>query len=159
VFPCPSYYAAKLAAVGKVALGGRTSRSIVDSPNVLRAPTAPYRIGVPYWEPGDGLIELPVQVTRIGRLPVIGTALTLAGSTGARLLARLCVGAPLVNLELHGIDLLDTTDGLSALRGHQPDVSVSLRSKLDALRSFFAVLRTAGYEGVTLQTATARLFA
>ena len=48
VFPCPAYFAAKAAAIGAIALRGRKSRSVVDTPKVLLAPTRPYRIGKPY---------------------------------------------------------------------------------------------------------------
>ena len=43
------------------------------------------------------------------RLPFIGTYVTLWGPSVARWLARGCVGEPLVNLELHGIDVLDAS--------------------------------------------------
>lgn len=150
VFPCPSYYAAKTAAIGAIALRGRQSRSIVDTPAVLLAPTRPYRIGRPYWRKGESIRELPVQVTRGARLPFIGTSVTLGGPRFARVLARMCVGEPLVNLELHGIDVLDAADGLEALRPHQPDVRVPKERKLEALSAVFAELGRAGYEFVTL---------
>ena len=159
VFPCPAYWAAKAAAIGLIALRGRTSRSIVDTPSVLTAPTRPYRIGRPYWKRGTGLLELPVQVTRGPRLPFFGTSLTLWGPAFARRLARMCVGAPLVNLELHGIDVLDAADGLEALRPHQVDVRVPCDRKLDALRAAVSELRRAGYSFVTLQDAAARVTA
>lgn len=158
VFPCPLYFAAKAAALARIAAAGRTSHSVVDTPNVLKAPVSPYRIGKPYWTQGTGLIELPVQVTRGARLPFIGTSITLAGVTGAKLLARMCVGMPLVNLELHGIDLLDASDGLDALTPYQPDVRVRVQSKLEALRAVFEVFRYAGYEAVTLADAAQRMF-
>lgn len=153
VFPCPPYYAAKAAAIGGIALRGRESRSIVDNPAVLLAPTRPYRVGRPYWRRGQGLRELPVQVTRGARLPFFGTSITLGGPRFARFLARMCVGEPLVNLELHGIDVLDAADGLEALRPHQPDVRVPKERKLDALSAVFAELGAAGYEFVTLREA------
>jgi peptidoglycan/xylan/chitin deacetylase (PgdA/CDA1 family) len=153
VFPCPPYYAAKAAAIGLIAVRGRESRSIVDNPSVLRAPTRPYFVGTPYWTRGSGLLELPVQVTRGARLPFFGTSITMAGPSGARLLARMCVGEPLVNLELHGIDVLDEADGLEALRPHQPDVRVPTKRKLDALAAVVEVLRSAGYSFVTLREA------
>lgn len=155
VFPCPAYFAAKTAAIAAIAARGRTSRSIVDSPNVLLAPTRPYRVGKPYWKRGDGLVEIPVQVTRVMRVPFIGTSVTLAGPSRARLLARMCVGEPLVNLELHGIDVLDLEDGLEALRPHQPDVRVPHARKLDALLAVIQVLRDAGYSFVTMRDAAA----
>src|SRR5437899_418459 len=73
---------------------GRPSRSIVDTPAVLTAPTRPYRVGRPYWKRGTGLLELPVQVTRTLRLPYIGTFLMLRGVTGARFLTKGVLGEP-----------------------------------------------------------------
>ena len=155
VFPCPAYYAAKTAAIGAIALRGRKSRSIVDTPNVLRAPMRPYRVGRPYWKRGDGVLEIPVQVTRGLRLPFIGTSVTLAGPSRARLLAKMCIGEPLVNLELHGIDVLDAADGLEALRPHQPDVRVDAKRKIDAILAAVEELRRAGYTFVTMREAAA----
>ncbi len=157
VFPCPQYWAAKAAAIGLITLRGRRSRSIVDTPAVLRAPTRPYRIGRPYWKRGRGLLELPVQVTRGLRLPFFGTSVTLGGPVLARGLARMCVGEPLVNLELHGIDVLDAADGLEALRPHQVDVRVARDRKIEALRAAVSELRGAGYAFVTLAEAARRI--
>lgn len=68
----------------------------------------------------------------------------------------MCVGEPLVNLELHGIDVLDAADGLEALRPHQPDVRVAKERKLESLHAAIEVLRRAGYSFVTLgEAATA----
>jgi hypothetical protein len=153
VFPCPAYYGAKTATIGGLALAGRPSRSVVDSPAVLLAPTTPYRIGKPYWRRGKGMLELPVQVTRGLRLPFIGTTVTLAGPTRARWLAQMCVGDPFINLELHGIDVLDASDGLEALRPHQPDVRVKTAEKLASLHAVFDLLRKAGYAFVTMREA------
>lgn len=155
VFPCPAYWAAKATAIGLIRLRGRTSRSIVDTPNVLRAPTQPYRTGRPYWRSGSGVLEIPVQVTRGPRLPFIGTSVTLAGPTRARWLAKACVGEPLVNLELHGIDVLDASDGLEALRPHQVDVRVPRERKIDSILAACDELRGAGYAFVTMREAAA----
>lgn len=157
VFPCPTYWAAKAAAIGVITLKGRSSHSVIDTPKVLRAPTRPYRVGRPYWKRGRGLVELPIQVTRGARLPFIGTSLTLAGPKAASLLAKMCVGEPFVNLELHGIDVLDEGDGLSALKKHQPDVRVPQARKLEALSAAIEVFRKAGYSFVRLDEAAARL--
>ena len=122
---------------------------------MLLAPTRPYRVGKPYWRRGDGLLEIPVQVTRGLRLPFIGTSVTLAGPSRARLLAKMCIGEPLVNLELHGIDVLDAADGLEALRPHQHDVRVTHERKLEALLAATTELRRAGYTFVTMREAAA----
>jgi peptidoglycan/xylan/chitin deacetylase (PgdA/CDA1 family) len=157
VFPCPAYWAAKAAAITLIAARGRRSRSIVDHPVVLAAPTRPYRIGRPYWRRGEGLLELPVQVTRGARLPFIGTYVTLGGPRLARLMARMCVGEPLVNLELHGIDVLDANDGIEALRSHESNVHVPWARKVEALHAVVDVLREAGYTFVTLAEAAEQL--
>ena len=151
VFPCPAYWFAKTLAIVLIALRGRKSRSIIDTPAVLVSPTTPYRIGRPYWRTGDdGLLELPVQVTRGLRLPFYGSPITLLGPRVARWLARACAGEVLVNLELHGIDVLDAADGLQALAPHQFDVRVSSGRKLAALKAVVEELRAAGHTFVTL---------
>jgi hypothetical protein len=153
VFPCPLYWAAKAAVIGWIRARGRTSRSIVDSPAVLTAPVEPYRVGTPYYRRGDGILEFPIQVTRGPRIHFIGTTVTLAGPSGARWLSKMCLGSPLINLELHGIDVLDAADGLESLRPHQHDVRISAERKLEALHAVFDVVRRAGYSFVTLSEA------
>jgi peptidoglycan/xylan/chitin deacetylase (PgdA/CDA1 family) len=157
VFPCPPYYLAKLAAIGLGSLRGRASSSLIDSPRVLGAPRRPYRVGTPYWRAGAGLLELPIQVTPFLRLPFIGTSLTLAGPKLAHWLARSLVGEPLINLELHGVDLLDQHDGLEQLAALQVDLRVPLAQKKQTLAVVVETLRGAGYEMVTLSEAARRL--
>ena len=157
VFPCPPYYAAKAARLLQMKLTGQVSRAILDSPRVLRAPTTPYRVGEPYWTTGTGLLELPIQVAGPLRMPFIGTTLSLLGPSGARLLARSLIGAPFVNLELHGLDFLEARDVPPALQSAQPDLRVPLARKLDALAAVLELLRKHGYAAVRLDEA-ARAF-
>ncbi|HWO09050.1 MAG TPA: polysaccharide deacetylase family protein [Polyangiaceae bacterium] len=159
VFPCPYYYGAKAALILAKRLVGRRSSSIVSSPGVLAAPLAPYRVGEPYYRAGSGLLELPIQVTPRLRLPFFGTALTGLGPPLARRLARSLVGLELVNLELHGIDLLDVDDGLGALAPHQPDVRLPLERKWATFVAVIAELRAAGYAFVRLDEAARALAA
>ncbi|MCE7890001.1 MAG: polysaccharide deacetylase [Sorangiineae bacterium PRO1] len=156
VFPCPPYYLAKAVKLGGIRLRGRSSRSVLDRPSVLAAPTRPYRVGKPYWKRGGGLLELPIQVTRGPRLPFIGTTLTLAGAARARWLTRLVLGEPLVNLELHGIDVLDAGDDLGALGPHQVDVRVRVADKLAALGAVVETLKAAGSSFTRLDEAARR---
>ena len=154
VFPCPAYKGAKDLAISLYALTGRPSRSVIDTPAVLLSPTRPYRVGRPYWRRGSGLLELPIQVTRRLRLPYIGTSIMLAGPERARLLTRGVVGEPLVNLELHGIDVLDEHDeGLAPLRDRQRDVRVPVVRKEASLAAVVDTLRSEGYSFVTLDEA------
>lgn len=157
VFPCPAYMAVKDAAIAAYGLLGRPSRSVVDTPAVLTAPTRPYRIGTPYWRPGKGLLELPIQVTRGLRLPYIGTSLMLAGPDRSRWLTRGVIGEPLVNLELHGIDVLDAEDGLEQLAASQRDLRVPRSQKEATLGAIVEQLRAAGYTFVTLDEAAEQM--
>ncbi|HTM44095.1 MAG TPA: polysaccharide deacetylase family protein [Polyangiaceae bacterium] len=153
VFPCPPYYLAKALAMVLIRLRRRTSHSILDVPQVLLAPRQPYRVGTPYWKRGAGMVEMPMQVTRWLRLPYIGTTLTLFGPTKTRWLTQGVTHSPFVNLELHGIDVLAAQDGLNALVPHQPDVRVTLQSKLDSLSEAISGLKKAGYSFVRLDEA------
>jgi len=155
VFPCPAYFAAKLAALSAHRLRGRASRSIVDSPTVLVAPRTPYRMGSPYFRRGRGLLELPIQVTPGLRLPVIGTALTLAGPALAGWLLRQVAREPFVNLELHGIDLLEAGDAPPGLARYQPDLRIPLAKKRAVLTSVVELLRSRGFRFVRLDQAAA----
>lgn len=157
VFPCPPYYAAKVGAIWLKRLLGKRSASIIDDPRVLSAPTEPYRVGVPYWRRGQGILEFPIQTTPGLRLPFIGTTINLFGPRRARWLTRQIIGVPFVNLELHGIDLLDRFDHLQALAPYQPDLKVALHQKLAALNATLQVLKEAGYAFTTLAAAAERL--
>jgi peptidoglycan/xylan/chitin deacetylase (PgdA/CDA1 family) len=154
VFPCPAYWGAKTAMIGWIRARGRESHSIVDTPAVLTAPADPYRVGQPYWTRGRGagaMVELPIGVTRGARLPYIGTSVMAGGARVARLLTRQIVGRPLVNLELHGADLLGAReDGLEGLAAHQRDLAVPVESKTRVLRAVIEQLQRDGYRFVTL---------
>jgi hypothetical protein len=158
VFPCAPYLLARSAVLAWMRLRRRPSASIAGDPGVALAPTWPYPPGIPYWKAGgaDPFLELPIQVTPGLRLPVIGTALTLAPASVALGLLRSCVGQPLINLELHGIDVLGEGDGLDALRGRQPDVRIHPAAKLDRLAEAIELLRRAGYRFVALGEAARR---
>lgn len=150
VFPCPSYYAAKACAIGLKRLLGRRSSSVLDDPRVLGAPTAPYRVGRPYWTRGVGVLELPIQTTPGLRLPYIGTSVMGFGPSFARLLTAQLLGLPFVNLELHGVDFLGADDGVQALAAHQYDLRVPVSRKLEALDGALDRLVSEGYRVRTL---------
>ncbi|HET7541988.1 MAG TPA: polysaccharide deacetylase family protein [Polyangiaceae bacterium] len=153
VFPCPGYYAAKAASLLGMKALGRVSKSILDTPAMLRAPSVPYRTGSPYWARGTGLLELPIQVVGPLRLPFIGTSLALLGPSGARLLTHRLKGVPFVNLELHGLDFLEAHEVPRALRRVQPDLRVPLARKLQVFDTVLDTLRSQGYSAVRLDEA------
>jgi hypothetical protein len=80
----------------------------------------------------------------------------MAGPSRARVLTRMCLGEPLINLELHGIDVLDASDGLEDLRPHQGDVRVPLGRKLETFHAVFDLLKESGYAFTTLAEAASR---
>jgi hypothetical protein len=160
VFPCPAYWGAKTAMIGLIRAMGRRSHSVVDTPAVLTAPADPYRVGEPYWTRGarDGaMVELPIGVTRGPRLPYIGTSVMSGGPVVASALTKMIVGRPLVNLEMHGLDLLGAReDGLESLAKHQRDLAVSVERKEQTLRAVVGQLQREGYRFVTLMDAASR---
>jgi hypothetical protein len=62
-----------------------------------------------------------------------------------------------VNLELHGIDVLDAADGFPELAGHQVDATIPHARKLESLIAVVDLLRARGYSFVRLDEA-ARAF-
>jgi peptidoglycan-N-acetylglucosamine deacetylase len=157
VFPCPTYYGLKVAAIWGKRLLGRKSASVIDSPMVLTAPAGPYRIGEPYWKQGEGLTELPIQTTPGLRVPYIGTFLTWWGPRFASWATRRVSTLPFVNLELHGIDVLDRNDGLEALAPYQFDVRIPVAQKLATLSGVVNQLKAAGYSFCRLDEAALRV--
>ena len=141
-------------AIGVKRLFGKRSQSIVDTPRMLAAPREAYRVGQPYWRIArggqGGVLELPIQTTRVLRLPFIGTSLTLAGPLGARWLTQGVLGDPIVHLELHGIDVLDASDGLEALSPVQYDVRIPSARKLACLDAAVEALQGSDYRFCTL---------
>ena len=72
-------------------------------------------------------------------------------------MARGLVGRAFINLELHGVDLLDRHDHLEALAAHQLDLRLPLERKWAVLGAIVEELRGAGYEFVRLDEAARQL--
>lgn len=151
VFSSPAYYAAKGAVMGAMALFGRPSGSDMTHPAALRAPLDPYRPRrADFSRAGRGedalpLWEFPIGVTPVGRLPVIGTTVCALPPAGATALCRWYRrGRAALQLELHGIDLLDDRDDAvtPALALRQRDTRRPWRSKREALVAFLREMQT-----------------
>lgn len=162
VFPSPIYLAAKASVLAWMRLRGRSSASILDTPAVLLSPRGPYRPGARWYRSASTggrarrFVELPIQVTPVVGLPVIGTSV---GRIGGRVLARACAGSPFVNLELHGMDFVDAADvAPHPLARLQPELRAPLGRRIDRLGAFVAELRGRGFAFTTLAEA-ARHFA
>jgi hypothetical protein len=139
IFPAPGYYAAKAAVMGAMAVAGRQSGAILTSPLALLAPADPYRPSprAP-WRRGQAtLVELPIAVTPISRVPVIGTSVLLAPARLRRQLIRAMRRRPHFCFELHGIDLADADeDGIPGdLVARQPELRAPLSRKRAAFEA------------------------
>jgi hypothetical protein len=136
IFPAPAYYAAKAAVMGAMVVAGRSSGAILTSPLplALLAPANPYRPSPSApWRRGQAtLVELPIAVTPVARLPVIGTSVLLAPEKIRRSLIRAMQRR---RFELHGIDLTDADeDGIpGVLVDREPALRASLSRKRLAL--------------------------
>jgi len=156
-FPALPYYAAKAAVLGMQRLRGRRSVSQLDSPRVLAAPLLPYRPDAeePYARGGGAIPELPITVEPLTRFPFIGTFAATLPAAFVFGMYRKIARQPFFNLELHGADLIDESDGTgSALSAAQRDLRVPARQKLARLGE---LLRRIGrdYQVVTLLRASA----
>lgn len=136
LLPSPIYYAAKLAMIGWMALQGEASRAHARGWQSFLGPTRPHFMA------DCGLWEVPVSVSPVLRLPMVGTF--VLGKRGA-LLRREAETCRYLHLELHGIDLADADeDGYdAALRRRQPELRGALAERLARLRGLLTARRGA----------------
>jgi peptidoglycan/xylan/chitin deacetylase (PgdA/CDA1 family) len=159
VFPAAPYYAAKATVMGALALVGRPSRSVLDSPRVLLAPRTPYRPdpAQPYKRGRGAVLELPMTVTPGVRFPLIGTFAATLPLPAVRAAWATCRGDAFFNFELHAVDVLDATDGIPPeLVRQQRDLRVSATRKMERLETLFRWLKDER-DVVTLRAAAERL--
>lgn len=132
--PSPPYYLARAAAIRGYAALGRPSQSLTGELSAFTGPQEPHRI--------DGILELPMAVEPLSRVPFFGTSVALFPKIVARTIAgRLIKKRTYVNFEMHAIDLLDASDTPSDVGRAQPDLRVSARKKIAAFREVFRVFR------------------
>lgn len=152
VLPSPPYYFAKAGVMAAMRLRGERSGSSLTDPRALMAPALPYRPDRRRFHrrgKGDrarGLWEIPMCVLPLARVPIIGTTLALLGPRlSTRALPVLRRSRPFLNLEFHGIDLLDESDEEvhSKLADKQPDLR---RSVADKRRSYGAFIQRAAQD-------------
>lgn len=142
-FPAVPYYLAKAGVMGALEILRRPSRAILDSPRVLGAPRTPYRpsLDAPYSRGDAPLIELPMAVAPLTRLPFIGTFATSLPWPLVEATYRAMRGDTFFNFELHAIDVVDETDGVPPqLVRQQRDLRVKASEKLKRLRALFGWL-------------------
>ena len=125
--PSPTYYAAKLAAIGWHALHGRRSQSLARTLGALFGARTPHRVG--------GLVELPISVLGPLRLPLVGTFVLAGPAWMRRTLVHHALREDDVHLELHGLDLADADADPIDERLHrlQPELRTPLPSRRERL--------------------------
>ena len=160
-FPSLPYYAAKAAVMAAMRLGRRPSGSHLGSPSVVTAPLGPYRParGAPYRRGALPIVEIPMAVTPVLRLHVIGTSVVTFPEWLRRRMVAAALRRPFFNLELHGIDLADAAaDGVpTALVARQPDLRRPLAAKWAALERTLDEARARGAVFKTLAQAVPAL--
>lgn len=137
MLPSPLYQGAKAAAVAWMKMRGRSSGAVLGDPREAMGPRRPYRPdgGLP-WSPGSApVVELPVS--SLAGLPLTGGSLHLFGPLRAGWLASLAGQASYLQLELHGVDLMDiTADGLDPALSVQRDLTIPRERKMETVIRF-----------------------
>jgi hypothetical protein len=130
LLPSPLYYAGKLAVLGWMAARGKQSHATARGWQSFLGPIRPH------FMPECGLWEVPVSVSPVLRLPMVGTFVLGDGLTG-RGLRREAESRRYLHLELHGLDLADlASDGYDpALIKRQPELRTDLDTRLGRLRA------------------------
>ena len=99
-------------------------------------------------------------VLPISRFPLIGTSLLMAKGTLSSLMIKVSAlyHREFINIELHGIDLVDPIhDEIpNSLRERQPDLKISLDSKLETFRAVLSTLSKT-HQFVSCRDATSQL--
>jgi hypothetical protein len=128
--PAPSYYFAKLGAMGMMRLRGRRSASMAGGFSTFTGGVRPRVLS------GLGIWEVPVGVGRGVRLPLVGTFLLSGSRPVAKALRMDALAQEHVHLQFHGLDLADPdADGIGpTLRAHQPELKRSLKERVAAFR-------------------------
>jgi hypothetical protein len=141
VLPSPVYQGIKAAAVSVLGLMRRPTGAVLGDPREAFSPTRPYRPDPARpWKRGPGpLLELPIS--SVLGVPLIGSVLVAAGARLVPYLAAVAARAGFVNLELHGVDLMDQdADGLDPALGIQRDLKVPWEKKAEIISIFVRTL-------------------
>jgi peptidoglycan/xylan/chitin deacetylase (PgdA/CDA1 family) len=173
LLPSPPYYLAKAAIMAAMRLVGKKSGAVLHDPRTALGPAEPYvpSLEAPHRKahcrkappganathptPKKPLVELPISVAGVARVPVMGTTLALARPWLFDRLGRASARMGLVNLECHGIDLVDssTNETMRSVAAHQPDLRIDAETKRQRLARFLSNLK-ATHTPSTLEQAT-----
>jgi hypothetical protein len=136
LLPSPLYFGLRAAAIAMYRVLGRPSRSLTGELRAFSGTQAPHPIDA-------DLIELPITCEPLTRAPLFGTSWVVASDRLRRFMLNSALKRlDLINFEMHGIDLLDSTDrGVPPeLAASQRDLKVPVREKMRAFRQLFREL-------------------
>jgi peptidoglycan/xylan/chitin deacetylase (PgdA/CDA1 family) len=159
VFPAAPYYLAKAGVLAYRRITGTHSAAILDRREVLGAPRLPYLPDPahPYRRGLGRVPELPITVEPVSRLPFYGTAVVALPPAAVRALYLSVARLPFLNLELHGVDLMDASDGAGdELSRRQRDLQIPAARKRERLKSMLHRIAQ-DYDVKTLAEASQRL--
>ncbi|MHA1741942.1 MAG: polysaccharide deacetylase family protein, partial [Candidatus Thorarchaeota archaeon] len=146
--PLPSwpYLVLKYAVLLWLAVRGKKSRSIWGNPFMGFGRRLPHV--------RSGMLVLPITVSPLLRLPLIGTAFTTAPDWLYRHMVRVLQKLLFVNLEFHAIDLMDMeTDSLPQALAVQKDLQLPLEYKKRRIEDLLIRLCDT-HKPLTLEAAT-----
>ncbi len=132
--PSPPYYAAKVAVMGAMAVVGRRSSSLAGYAGSFLGTRHPHH------RADVDLVELPMSVSPVLRVPLIGTSLLASPAPMAAALRRTARAAEHLHLELHAIDLAcsDRDPLAAAIRARQPELRVPFSTRSQRLRELLS---------------------
>lgn len=145
--PSPLYYAAKIAAIAKMAISGRNSASSRKGAACFLGGDRPRLL------PQSSLWDVPISVTPRLRLPMHGALLLRQRGAVAQMVRDYARSAAYVHMHFHGSDLMEG-EGNSIhpdLLRVMPELQLALSNRLSSLRS----LLNARDGGISIEEALA----
>ena len=127
--PSPFYYATKYLARSLLSLAGKNSHTIVGNWAEATGTKRPHK--------KEGLVELPIST--MWGWPLLGGSLALLGRRLVTKLAKIMAKRSYLQLELHGIDLVDLqTPGVDPHLSVQVDLRIPWEKKLSIFQCFIS---------------------
>ncbi|HSW60983.1 MAG TPA: polysaccharide deacetylase family protein [bacterium] len=155
LFPSFSYYLAKWLLINLKRLAGRRSRSVISSFLDAFGFYQPEFIdkNIKDVKKTGTLVEIPITTLfPPAGIPLIGTSLICFPKWLINLMLRNSLKRDIVNIEFHGIDLVEITDSTSLipLKNIQPDLKYSLAHKIQRFEDVIKFYVENGYKFLTL---------
>ena len=155
LFPSISYYIAKWLLINLKKLSGHNSKSIISSFADAFGKYTPEFIDktVRDTKKEGNFVELPMtSLFPVANIPLIGTSIITFPSFLLSWMLQISKSRSFINIEAHGIDLCDAGESsdFDPLKGKQPDLTFSLRRKIERFQRVIDFYKNQGFEFKTL---------